>query len=184
MRPVSLPFADARCTENSTRCTGHGATTGRPVSSHVVVAARAIKPVRLHPTVLETTSRHRRGTDHCDRVSRNNSLSPCTIRMPFFTRCSEGKPLRRLLLRSKGAIVGSRDPSPFPPVIRPGHGSWRKTTNRFGAPRPCKCCLRWPVSFGFAQVRSLVQLSTRFTFARAALCYSCLLRAGPRREVR
>lgn len=53
----------------------------------------------------------------CDRVSRINSLSPCTMRTPRFTRCSEGKPRRRLLVVAKAnvemGVVGLHDTSPY-----------------------------------------------------------------------
>src|SRR5713226_3590086 len=35
-----------------------------------------------------------------------SSLSPCTILRPLFTCVSDGNPLRRLLMRSKGGLVG------------------------------------------------------------------------------
>src|SRR5690242_17174494 len=50
--------------------------------------------------------------DRCGPVSRISSLNPPTTRSPFLTRCSEGNPLRRLLLRSKAEVVGCHGTSP------------------------------------------------------------------------
>ncbi len=45
----------------------------------------------------------------CGPASRIKSLVPCTTRSPFLTRCSDGKPLRRLLLRSKAEVIVRHD---------------------------------------------------------------------------
>ena len=42
------------------------------------------------------------------------------MRSPFLTRCSEGKPLRRLLLRSKAEVAGGHDTLLVGPVAGRG----------------------------------------------------------------
>jgi hypothetical protein len=56
----------------------------------VVIAVRAIELAGQHAAFLETTSLTRTGMGRCVPVSRINSLSPCTMRVPRFTLCSDG----------------------------------------------------------------------------------------------
>jgi hypothetical protein len=79
------------------------------VLANVVSTLRTIELTGAHAAVPETTSQSRTDTDRCGPVSRINSLFPCTTRSPFLTRVSDGKPLRRLLVRSKAEIAVRHD---------------------------------------------------------------------------
>jgi hypothetical protein len=83
----------------------------------IVMTVGTVKLTRKHAAFLETTSWSHTGTGRFDRASRINSLSPWTTRGPRLTRCSDGKPRRRLLVRSKAlfglGVSGFHDTSPY-----------------------------------------------------------------------
>lgn len=74
-------------------------------STVIVVAPCAVKPAGANATPLETTSASRMHRDHCARASRRVPCHHGQNRRPFFTFVSEGKPLWRLLVISKGSFV-------------------------------------------------------------------------------
>ena len=73
-------------------------------SALVVIPVRTVELTREHAAFPETTSRSGTDRGRCDPASRINSLSPCTMRCPLFTHCSDGNPRRRLLRGSKALV--------------------------------------------------------------------------------
>lgn len=73
-------------------------------SAFVVMTVRAIELTREHAAFLEMPSLIGTDMDRCGPIFRINSLSPCTMRSPRLTRCSDGKPPRRLRVDSKADV--------------------------------------------------------------------------------
>ena len=73
-------------------------------SALVVIPVRTVELTGEHAAFPETTSRSGTDRGRCDPASRINSLSPCTMRCPLFTHCSDGNPRRRLLRGSKALV--------------------------------------------------------------------------------
>jgi hypothetical protein len=70
-----------------------------------MIPLAAVVTTGAQATVFESCVLNRTGKDHCDRASLEAPFSPCTIRRPRFTRVSDGKPWRRLLVISKKWVV-------------------------------------------------------------------------------
>src|SRR5260370_35630920 len=71
-----------------------------------VVSSLAVIIASLQTTFLESGGLIPQGHGSFRPSLSNNSLSPCTTRRPRLTCDADGNPLRRLLLRSKGGLVG------------------------------------------------------------------------------
>jgi hypothetical protein len=86
-----------------------------------------IELTREHAAFLETPSLSRTSMGRCGPASRINSLSPCTMRSPRLTCCSDGKPRRRLLVGSKAHVSlelpGLHDISPYACLDRRSHSN-------------------------------------------------------------
>ena len=116
---------------HSVICSARGAATPTGCSlRHSRKVVRAGCPVESAPSACSSCG-NRLAEPHGHRSWRPsfsiNSLSPCTTRTPRRTRVSDGNPFRRLLVRSKGRLVGvilplrhCLNPPLQVPGIRPG----------------------------------------------------------------
>lgn len=75
------------------------------LSAVVAVTVHAVKSCQCQGSNSSTCWSTHRGTGHCDPASRRAPCRHAQNLRPFFTLVSEGKPLRRLLVISKGSFV-------------------------------------------------------------------------------